>query len=99
MQKTRLSDIRKRLLQQRGVELKRMTRKPVTADDLPSQFPKTRAMKYLELKHGKKLEDIIMIGNIYVLERKLGIDASTISKWRKLINESFWDKFDKEVTA
>lgn len=93
---TRPSDIRKRLLKQRGVELKRLTRKPVTVDELPSSFPKTRLMRYLELKFGKRLEDLIMTADtIYELERKLAVDATTISKWRKMLNEVFWGEFNQ----
>lgn len=88
------SELRKRILKQRGVELKRMTRKPTTIDDLPSKFRKTKAMKYIELKFGKRLEDLIMIGNIYKIAKKLGINYSTVSKWRKVINEAFWKEFD-----
>ena len=91
---TRVSDIRKRLLKQRGVELKRLTRKPVTVDDLPSLFPKTRLMRYIELKFGKRLEHLIMSGTLDEQEKKLGIDKTTISKWRKVINEVFWNDFN-----
>ena len=94
---TRQLDVRSRILKQRGVELAKHTRKPRTADDLPAPYPKTRAMKYLELKFGKRLEELILVGNIYDLEKKLGVDATTISKWRKLVNETrdkiFWSNF------
>lgn len=95
---TQLASIRKRLLKQRGVELKRMTRKPTTIDDLPSSFRKTRAMRYVELKFGKRLEDLIATGTLDSLEKKLGVDRTTISKWRKLINKEFWKQFDKVST-
>jgi len=95
IESSRPSNIRKRLLKQRGVELKRLTRKPVTVDDLPSAYRKTRLMRYIELKFGKHLEDLIMVdATIYELEKKLKVDASTISKWRKLLNETFWGNFD-----
>lgn len=97
---TKPSQIRKRILRQRGVQLAKLTRKPTTYDDLPSIYPKTRLMKYIELKFGAKLEDIIFDGTIYELEKKLGIDATTISKWRKIISEAkerkFWEQFKKE---
>jgi len=95
---TQPSKIRKKILQQRGVELQKHTRKPITYDDLPSLYPKTRLMKYIELKFNAKLEDIIFTGTIYELEKKLGIDSTTISKWRKIISEAkeqqFWKQFE-----
>lgn len=90
---TRPSDIRKRLLKQRGVELARMTRKPVTVDDLPSQFHKTRAMCYTELKYGDRLEKLLYKGTIYEVGQKLGVHPSTVSKWKKIIDATFWAQF------
>jgi len=53
-------------------------------------------MRYLELKFGKRLEDLIMTADtIYELERKLAVDATTISKWRKMLNEVFWGEFNQ----
>ena len=95
---TNLSKIRKGILKQRGVELQKATRKPVTHNDLPSPYHKTRLMRYIELKFKDRLENIIAEGTIYELEKKLGVDASTISKWRKIIREAkdrkFWRQFD-----
>jgi len=95
---TSQSKIRKRILRQRGVELEKHTRKPVTYDDLPSIYPKTRLMKYIELKFGDRLENIIFTDTIYALEKKLGIDATTVSKWRRIISEAkereFWKQFE-----
>ena len=93
---TRPSEIRSRLLKQRGVELKRLTRKPVTVDDLPSRFRKTRTMRYIELKFGKCLEDLIMSGTIDYQAKRLGLDRSTICKWRKVIDEVFWRDFPSQ---
>ena len=95
---TSQSKIRKRILRQRGVELEKHTRKPVTFDDLPSIYHKTRLMKYIELKFGDRLENIIFTDTIYALEKKLGIDATTISKWRRVISDAkereFWKQFE-----
>ena len=97
---TSSSKIRNRILKNRGVELAKHTKAPVTYDDMPAVYPKTRAMKYVELKFSAKLEDLIFDGTIYDLEKKLGIDATTISKWRKIISEAkeaeFWKQFKKE---
>lgn len=91
------SKLKKQILKQRGVELQKHTRKPITYDDLPTPYPKTQLMKYIELKHNTKLEDIIFTDTIYALEKKLGIDSTTISKWRKLVSEAreaeFWQQF------
>ena len=85
---TRPSDIRKRILKQRGVELKRLSRKPVLIADLPAPYPKTALMKLIELRHRDKLDNLIFTGTIYEVEKRLGVDATTISKWRKLIEQA-----------
>ena len=85
---TRPSDIRKRILKQRGVELKRLSRKPVLIADLPAPYPKTALMKLVELRHRDKLDNLIFTGTIYEVEKRLGVDATTISKWRKLIGQA-----------
>ena len=92
---TRVSDIRKRLLKQRGVEFRRLSRKPVSVEELPAPFEKSTLMKLTELRFKERLENLIFTGTIYEVEKRLGVDASTISKWRKLIQESK----DKEFFA
>jgi len=84
----RASEIRKKILKQRGVEFKRLSRKPVPVEELPSAFPKSTLMRLVEMKFKDKLENLIMEGTIYEVERKVGVDATTISKWRKIIQES-----------
>ena len=92
-----LSEIRRRILRQQGIEFKKLTRKPVTFDRLPSPYKKSRLMQLIELRHGKRLDDIIFKGTIYEVEKLIGVDASTISKWRKLICEArdkeFFEQF------
>jgi len=94
------SEIRKSILKQRGVELKKHTRKPVSVDQLPTPYRKTRLMQLIELRYGKRLEELIFTGTIYDVEKKLGVDATTISKWRVLITEArdkeFFDQFKKK---
>lgn len=91
------AEIRRQILRQRGVELKKHTRKPVSVDQLPTPYKKTRLMQLIELRHGQRLEDLIFIGTIYDAEKKLGVDASTVSKWRTLISgardKEFFDQF------
>jgi hypothetical protein len=45
-------------------------------------------MRYLELKYSQSIEDILSSGSNYELESRLGVDFTTISKWRKLIRLS-----------
>lgn len=97
---TPASEIRRRILKRRGVELKKHTRKPISFDQLPTPYKKTRLMQLIELRHGQKLEDLIFEGTIYEAEKKLEVDATTISKWRALITEArhkeFFDQFEEE---
>ncbi|KKM92850.1 hypothetical protein LCGC14_1214220 [marine sediment metagenome] len=82
---TRPSDIRKRLLKQRGVELKRLSRKPIPLEESPTPYRKTNLMRLVEYRFKAKLDDLIFKGTIYEVERAVGVDATTVSKWRKLI--------------
>ena len=89
------SKIRKEILKQRGVELKKHTRKPVSIDKLPTPYKKTRLMQLVELRHSKRLEELIFTGTIYEVEKRLEVDATTVSKWRALVTEAR----DKEFFA
>ena len=66
-------------------------------EELPSAFPKSTLMLLTEMKFRDKLENLIMEGTIYEVEKKIGVDATTISKWRKVIQESqrkeFFEQF------
>jgi len=93
---TKASDIRKRILKQRGVEFKRLSRKPVPVEELPAPFPKTNLMRLVELKFKDKLENLISTGTIYEVGKRLGVDASTVSKWRKLVSEAKENEFFKQ---
>ena len=93
---TRPSDIRRRILKQRKVQLAPHSRKPITHDDAPSSFPKSRLMKYIELKYNDTLEHLISKGTIYEVAKRLDINYTTVSKWRKLIRETeFFGRFEK----
>lgn len=87
--------IRKEILRKRGVQMEKHTRKPISVEELPTPYKKTSLMKLLELKMGIPLEQFIFTGTIYEAEKKLNIDATTISKWRTLIT----DARDKEFFA
>lgn len=92
---TPASELRRRILKQRGVELKKATRKPVSVDQLPTPYKMTRLMQLIVLRHGQRLENLIFKGTIYDVGKKLGVDASTIYKWRKLINDTFFKQFSQ----
>lgn len=94
---TSSAKLRKRILKQRGVELAKHTKAPTTYDDLPSPYKKTQLMKYIELKFSDKLENILFQkGTIYEVGKRIGIDYSTVSKWRKLITETMDREFFKQ---
>uniref|UniRef100_A0A6M3JLD5 Uncharacterized protein n=1 Tax=viral metagenome TaxID=1070528 RepID=A0A6M3JLD5_9ZZZZ len=92
-----LSSIRKQILKQRKIEFKKLSRKPISILDSPVPFKKTNLMRLTEMKFDRKIEQLIRSGTIYELEKKLGVDASTISKWRKLIRTArdaeFFEQF------
>ena len=94
---TSSSKLRRRILKQRGVELAKHTRTPTTYDDIPASYHKTRAMKYIELKFSDKLERLIFTGTERETAKRLGVDYSTVSKWRKIIRDAkeaeFWSQF------
>lgn len=94
------ASIRRRILKERGVTLEKHTRKPQTVDEVQRDFKKTSAMKYVELKFGKPIEELIFGSSIYKIGKALSLDPSTISKWRKTIAEAkerkFWGEFKEE---
>ena len=49
----------------------------------PSNFDhlKTPHMKYLELKHRKPIEQLLLEGSLSTVAKNLGIDTSTASRW------------------
>jgi len=44
---------------------------------------KTSYMRYKELEYGKPIEKMLMAGSLSVVAKKLGLDPSTVSKWKK----------------
>ena len=94
---TRLSDLRKNIKKQRGIEFAKHTRKPTHISELPVPYRKTRLMQLIEYRFNERLENLIFTGTIYEVERKLGVDASTISKWRKIIDEAFFGLFSAQT--
>lgn len=95
---TSTSKIKKQILRQRGVgSLEKHTRKPLSIADTPAYYHKTTAMKLIELKFNQPIDKLIFTGSIYTVGEKLGIDPTTISKWRKALSEAkeamFWQQF------
>ena len=98
---TPVSEIRKRIQKQRGIDFKPKTKKVVTIEQQPTPFPKSNLMRLLELRHRKSIEELLYQGGtIYEVAKKLDIDATTVSKWRKLMSEAsdkeFWNKMKEE---
>ena len=105
MEQQSTASIRRRILKERGVKLDKHTRKPrpSVAEELSSSFRKTTTMKYLEIKHHAPIEQLIFEGSIYKVGRRLGVNPSTISKWRKAFGEQqekeFWQQFNTKEVA
>ena len=85
----RLADIRRDILQQHGVESvqvskskKQVRRRPEPVSRVSPKL-KTKHMLYLEYKYGESIELILTAGSLYAVGKRLGIDRSTISRWRK----------------
>lgn len=84
-----MANLRKQILRQHGLAgFHPATKKLMTFDESAVPFTKTPLMRLLELKHCKPIEQLLEYGSIYELESKLGVDYSTISKWRKTIRLS-----------
>ena len=95
--KTDLAKVRKQILKGRGVTQEKHTRRLITHDEEPAPFNKSPMMKYIELKHGDKLENLLWPGTIYEVAKRLGIDYSTVSKWRKIVEDGkFFGQFKED---
>jgi len=87
--------IKDRILEERGLiehqttkhAAKRLARIPPS----PLDSLKTPMMRYLELKHGKPIQDMVMAGSLSQVAKKLGVDSSTVSKWIKHLKLRFDD--------
>ncbi len=93
-----LSRLRHRIMKERGVHFSPRQRKLVTQDELPPSIPikKTAAMRLIEMKFNEPIEKIIFDGSIYTIAKRTGVDPTTISKWRKIVNAAlekiWWEK-------
>jgi len=79
--------IKSRILKSRG-EVSAGYGKVATPDKLSAAFHKTHLMKYIELQFHEPLDKLIANGTIYEVAKRLGVDYSTVSKWRKIVRES-----------
>ena len=73
--------IRQRILKNRGLVRTgqgHLAPEPKEPDD-PN---KTLAMRLIEDKHGAPIEELLMQGSIKQVGEDLGIDETTVSKWR-----------------
>ena len=77
--------LKDKILKKRNVVLEPRTKNPITVDELPTPFKKTSLMKYIELKHGTPIHQLITVGSIDDVAYVIGVDRSTVSKWRKRI--------------
>lgn len=87
--------IKDRILEERGLiehqTAKHTPKKLARIPPSPLDSLKTPLMRYLELKHGKPIQDMIMAGSLSQVAKKLEVDTSTISKWIKHLRLRFGD--------
>jgi len=81
--RSKTTELRRKILKDK--KLVKVGRKLVSFDELPSDYHKTQLMKYIELKSGSPLEDLVLNGSTRQVAKRLGINYSTISKWRRII--------------
>ena len=84
---TSLAELRRRILKQKDVTPAKHTRKMLSFEEQPDDYPKTSTMKYIELKYRVRLEKEIYTGSLNDVCKRFNyeIDRSTISRWRKHI--------------
>jgi hypothetical protein len=85
---THPAHLRNRILHERGIRLIRdeahkHRRLVVTPDKV--NITRTTHMRLLEIQFGKSILDIVVDGSTREVEKKYGIDRTTVSKWRKRI--------------
>jgi len=85
--RTSTAELRRRILTGKGVKPAKHTKRMLTTDQQPDDYPKTAKMKMLEYKYHIKLESILFKGSLLDVCRMLqyDVDRSTISRWRKYV--------------
>lgn len=78
------SQLRRQILQRKGVRPLKRTKHLVPVHEYPDSFPKTSKMKMLEYKYHIKLEIVLFDGSLSDVVQFLNgeVDKSTVSKWR-----------------
>lgn len=87
--KTPITQLKRQILDRKGVQPEKRTKRMLTVDEQPDTFHKTPTMKLIEYKYHIKIENEIFIGSLMdvVIRFNHDIDRSTVSKWRKYIKE------------
>ena len=79
--------LKQKILKKRNVVLEPRTKNPISIDEMPTPFKKTIRMRFIELKHGIPIQELIAVGSIDDVAYVIDVDRSTVSKWRKRIRE------------
>jgi len=87
--KTPITQLKRQILDRKGVQPAKRTKRMLTVDEQPDAFRKTSTMKLIEYKYHIKIENEIFLGSLMDVVRRFNynIDKSTVSKWRKYIKE------------
>jgi len=80
-------NLKDKILKKRNVVLAPRTKNPISVDELPTPFKKTIRMMFIELKHSTPIQELVATGSIDDVAMYIGVDRSTVSKWRKRIRE------------
>lgn len=72
--------VQRSILRRKGLKPERYH--GLKSPELPTDDNKTLAMRLLEVHFDAKIEDLLFYGNLAATARYLGIDPSTVSKWR-----------------
>ena len=87
MRKPHHKPLRDKILKRRSIaRTKRPTRKHQSLTEVPFRVQKkakTWAMLALERQFNLPIEDILLAGSCRHIERRFGIDHSTVSKWKQ----------------
>ena len=83
-----MRSLKQKILKKRNVVLEPRTKNPISVDEMPTPFHKTTRMKLIELKHGVPIQELVSVGSIDDVAYVIGVDRSTVSKWRKRIRNA-----------
>ena len=83
----RQKDLRKQILEERGLvshqRAKGKGKRLVTILPTMPTGSKTTLMELLEARHHKDIRELLITGSLTVIAENLGIDFTTVSKWKK----------------